>query len=74
MSTLIETKLVLMNNEKVEITYIGLTVQNGEEMRRFYLLSKTVLLRQIWDCLVQDGEQNISSSVNLNRGNISIIE
>jgi hypothetical protein len=63
-----------MNNEKVEITYIGLTVQNGEEMRRFYLLSKTVLLRQIWDCLVQDGEQNISSSVNLNRGNISIIE
>ena len=74
MSTLIEPKLVLMNNEKVEITYIGLTVQNGEEMRRFYLLSKTVLLRQIWDCLVQDGEQNISSSVNLNRGNISIIE
>jgi hypothetical protein len=73
-STLIEPKLVLMNNEKVEITYIGLTVQNGEEMRRFYLLSKTVLLRQIWDCLVQDGEQNISSSVNLNRGNISIIE
>ena len=74
MSTLIEPKLVLMNNEKVEITYIGLTVQNGEEMRRFNLLSKTVLLRQICDCLVQEGEQNISSSVNLNRGNISIIE
>jgi hypothetical protein len=63
-----------MNNEKVKITYIGLTVQKGEETSRFYLLSKTVLLRQIWDCLVQDGEQNISSSVNLNRGKISIDE
>ena len=43
-----------MNSEEVEITYI---VQDGEEMYRFYLLSETVLLRQIWDCPIQDGEE-----------------
>jgi hypothetical protein len=57
-----------LNSEEVEPTYI---VQDGEEMCKFYLfietgwrqmfrfhlLSETVLLRQIWDCPIHDGEE-----------------
>jgi hypothetical protein len=54
-----------LNNKEVKITYIVLKVKDGEEMCRFYLLTETVLLRQIWDCLVQDGEQSMGSNVSL---------